>query len=81
MTDEVNQENTEKTEKKKRGGKPCKPDYLKAKNATYKLYHWEREIVRHFIKFLHKNYDPDTTTIKEVIKKYADRMKTSRKFI
>lgn len=33
-------------------GRPVKPDNLKAKNVTIKLYDWEREKVKEFIKSL-----------------------------
>ena len=33
-------------------GRPKVPDDKKAKNVTFKLYDWEREIVRQYIKSL-----------------------------
>lgn len=36
-------------------GRPIKPPDLKAKNVTFKLYDWEVEKVRNYIKVIRKN--------------------------
>ena len=41
--------------KRKGAGRPSVPDYKKAKNTTFKLYPWEVEKVRQFIKILREN--------------------------
>ena len=41
--------------KRKGVGRPPLPDDKKAKNTTFKLYPWEVEKVRQFIKILREN--------------------------
>lgn len=41
--------------KKQGAGRPTKPEDKKAKNRTFKLYDWEVEKVKQYIKVLRKN--------------------------
>ena len=40
--------------KRKGAGRPPVPEYKKAKNTTFKLYSWEVEKVRQYIKIIRK---------------------------
>lgn len=45
--------------KREGAGRPRLPKNLKAKNRTFKLYDWEVEKVRRFIRILRKNQITD----------------------